>query len=171
LDKSLRVACFSATDGSPHDEMLMWSHYSKSHRGVRIGFEFPENIKSPFRVGAVTYQNSRVALDMSLNAYEKVVQDALIQSIRTKGTGWKYEREYRLITSPLFCISETDSTGKVVDFVPIKKEWMTRIYFGVRYPVTERGSFLHLLKEQYPHAESYQAVYHKSDYILDYNRL
>jgi Protein of unknown function (DUF2971) len=170
IDEIFRVICFASSEAESRDEILMWSHYSASHKGVRIGFEFP--INKTFSLSPIDYSVKRVAVDMSVMGFDPISQEkAIAQSIRTKSKAWEYEKEHRLFVDPTACIKITDINGKTVEFLNIENDWVKRVDFGTRYPLQERDSFLDLLKKQYPLAACYQAQYHKTDYALDYDRL
>jgi len=170
IDKTFRVICFASSEAEPGHEILMWSHYSASHSGVRIGFEIPKS--RTFSLSPINYSAKRVAVDMSVIAFNPSSQkEAIKQSVITKNKAWEYEREYRLFIDPSDCIKDKDSNGPMMEFIPIQRDWVKRVDFGIRYPQSERTSFLILLKNEYPHVECYQAQYHKTDYALDYERL
>ena len=64
-DSSTRIVCFSNSAINPLDEILLWSHYAKMHEGIRIGFEFPKDIKFPFKIYKVDYSEKRLVIDVS----------------------------------------------------------------------------------------------------------
>jgi hypothetical protein len=170
MDRQLRVVCFSADDARPLDEILMWSHYADCHRGVRIGFEFPDGITSPFKIIQVTYQDTRVAIDLSLGSEMPRVSEALEQSIKTKSSSWAYEREHRLVTIPRFCVQE-HVAGNVLEFIQIKPEWVRRIDFGARSPQSKIDYSKRLIEAGYGHVRYFEAKYHDTEYALVYVEL
>ena len=169
IDATLRVACFSAEDADPGDEILMWSHYSNSNRGVRVGLEMPVHT-ARFKIVPIEYQRGRVEYDMSENAFDSVIQDALKRSTRTKSAAWAYEREYRLMTTPRQCVVDKLGDGTVGEFVPIETTWVRRVDFGTRIDEDEKQGILSLAAQRYPHVECFQAKYHATDYSLEYER-
>jgi len=72
------------------DDILMWSHYANSHRGVCL--EFNGHAKLMQHAMQVSYAHDRppIARDDSDNVQLK-------KAILTKSVHWKYEREWRLI--------------------------------------------------------------------------
>jgi len=171
MDSTMRVVCFSSSEASQFDEILLWSHYAGMHKGVRIGFEFPSGVTNPFKISAITYQNERVGVDLSVDAGQESVKDALLISTKTKSTAWTYEKEFRLVTIPLYCVSSKRANREIVEFFPIEREWVRRVDFGVRFNRHLREPILNIVKKDYPHAECFQADYHKTDYALTYARL
>ncbi len=166
MDQILRVVCFSAAEATPLDEILMWSHYADSHRGVRIGFRFPKGITWPFKISPVRYQKARVEIDLS--SEPSIIQEQLILAIKTKSTAWAYEREHRLITNPDSCIAEMNGRNKPIEFITIERDWVKRVDFGARHAPDQRISILDLLRRDYPAVECVQAKYHTEDYSLEY---
>lgn len=75
-----------------NNNMLMWSHYANSHKGVCIGV----TIESDFSVihsGPVSYVN-----DIPTVRSNVTPKDVLMKKLRS----WDYEREHRVITSKQF---------------------------------------------------------------------
>jgi hypothetical protein len=83
-DKFLRVICFSDANVKPLDEILIWSHYSKKHEGIRIGFEIPDGITYPFKIIKITYQEKRHEVDFSNGFSDEAVGQVLIDSAKIK---------------------------------------------------------------------------------------
>ncbi|WP_223910479.1 DUF2971 domain-containing protein [Rhodoferax lithotrophicus] len=90
------VCCFSTTYASP----LLWSHYGDQHRGLCIGYGLIRQPKPEMH--AVVYGGSRSVRTSVLiralvhddqNAKKELDRDVLLR----KASGWKYEREYRLL--------------------------------------------------------------------------
>jgi len=127
-----RVLCF--TDASIVDnnsDLLLWGHYADKGRGVRVLADLPED----YIIGNVKYSEQRPVLDLSaLNTCEDL--DAwgqfIMDSVFTKGLGWSYEHEVRLVTSK-------DASGVVsengLDFIDFGVSSIHCIDFG---PLTRR---------------------------------
>ena len=171
MDHAFRVVCFSSSEAQPLDEILLWSHYADKHRGVRIGFEFPAELTRAFRISPITYQDVRVAVDLTNDSEEKSVKAALLQSTKTKSRAWAYEKEYRLMTVLNFCVVERDAKGNAIELLSFEREWVRRIDFGARCDRQTRNDILEIVRKDYPQAECFQAGYHRTDYALVYEKL
>jgi hypothetical protein len=170
IDEEFRVICFTSSEIEPHHEILMWSHYAGSHKGVRIGFEFPKN--SLFSITEIKYAQKRVIVDMSVMAFDPASQSkAISQSVCRKSIGWAYENEHRLFLNPKVCKKGKNADGSSIEFIELQSSWVKRIDLGTRYPEFEKTPLLAVVKEKYPHVECYQAHYHRTDYALEYNKL
>jgi hypothetical protein len=171
-DKYMRVVCFSDAKVKPLDEILIWSHYAKMHKGVRIGFEIPDGITLEFKIFKIKYQEMRHEVDFSNGFSSEVVGQVLIDSAKVKSLAWQYENEYRLLTTPSRCeeIKMPDST--VEYFVNFKREWVKSVDFGVRCPQKEIERILGLIKTDYPKCiVCRKADYHESEYALKYKEI
>ncbi len=81
------------------DSSLMWSHYSKSHKGFCIGFNTSDCYFSNYKdktdgdilFRPITYSENRIKVPVTKDEY--FTSDVLI----TKATDWKYEEEERLL--------------------------------------------------------------------------
>lgn len=168
-DKSTRIICFSNSTINLLDEILLWSHYAKMHEGVRIGFEFPPNIKFPFKIFKVKYSEKRLEIDVSQGLSDQTLGDAIVESAKMKSLAWKYEDEYRLMTSPDFCEHRTMPNSKQDCFLDFDRKWVKSIDFGVRCPQPEIQRIKDLVKNEYPDKIiCRRAIFHKTEYALDY---
>lgn len=80
------IFCLSET----HNNVLMWSHYADSHRGICLEMDVPEVLNSARKVNYVGELPT-------LNFFEHD-QDALTrQVLLSKQEQWAYEREWRII--------------------------------------------------------------------------
>lgn len=171
-DKFLRVICFSDAKVEPLDEILIWSHYAKKHEGVRIGFEIPDGITNPFKMFKIKYQKERHEVDFSNGFSDEAVGQVLIDSAKVKSLAWRYENEYRLLTSPRFCEERTMPDSTVEHFLDFKREWVKSIDFGVRCSQTEIQRIHHLIKTNYPkNVVCRKAAFHKSEFALEYKEI
>ena len=83
------VSCFS----KDYRNILMWSHYSDSHKGICLIFDYSKDIHffNPFDI---LYTNEYPDI------HDKLKKDELIKKlIYTKSDNWRYEREVRSIKS------------------------------------------------------------------------
>jgi Protein of unknown function (DUF2971) len=167
-DRGTRVVCFSNSAINPRDEILLWSHYANKHKGVRIGFEFPKDIKFPFKISKVDYREKRFVIDVSQGLSDQTLGDAIVASAKMKSLAWKYEDEYRLMTHPDFCEHRKMPDSKQECFLAFEREWVKSIDFGVRCPKAEIELMLDLLKTDYPKIVRRKAVFHKTEYTLEY---
>lgn len=72
------------------NNMLMWSHYCNGHNGIVIGATTPED--APHKVN---YSNKLP----KISSDPRDIEHSLTKILTTKLDYWKYEEEYRVITS------------------------------------------------------------------------
>jgi hypothetical protein len=86
ISESVGIYCVS----SKKDDVLMWSHYADSHRGICLEFDG----SSPLMKHAqeVIYSSSRVPL----NPYDDNQDTMMTKALLTKSAQWSYEAEWRL---------------------------------------------------------------------------
>jgi hypothetical protein len=91
LDAALRfgVCCFSA--GDPRD-VLMWSHYARSHTGVCLQFQFSMDPQVFARAVHVEYADEYPIL-----RYYKSFYDDIEPMLTRKHSRWRYEQECRML--------------------------------------------------------------------------
>lgn len=101
LTKLFGITCFSSNSCN----LLMWSHYSNSHKGICLGFDINENNLYDFILNSddiylmlkrVTYLKNRPQIIFSNNNKQNFPKK-FTEAILIKDTLWRYEEEYRLI--------------------------------------------------------------------------
>jgi hypothetical protein len=170
LDTELRAACFSDHSRvALLDEILLWSHYANKHKGIRIGFEFPEGIKEPFEIFPMVYQKDRVKVNLSFWEDIEIVNRALEECAKTKSESWQYEHEFRLLTKTFNCEPrEFKNPDSIEHFLQFNREWVKSVDFGVLCPEPEIQRVVGLLKTDYPKVITRKAQFHKTEYALEY---
>ncbi len=109
------VACFSEI----RDDMLMWSHYTRGHRGFVLEFDTGYD---PFQKAfPVNYSDSLPKVNPLL-FLTKRENEEFIKMITTKSSCWSYEKEWRIFHK------EGDKEYS------IKPDALTGIYFGCEVP-------------------------------------
>lgn len=105
------IACFSEKS----DDILMWSHYADSHKGICLEFDTSFD---PFdTIRNVTYSDKLPEFNMA----EILVRgnyESYFKVMRTKHIDWKYEKEWRILTQ------------NANSFYKYKTEALTSIFFG-----------------------------------------
>ena len=131
-DKIALVACFCEESIENHNEILMWSHYTDGHKGLRITFnaDFLSSIRGSSLI-KVDYDLNRVQLnpvDHFKGGAEKF-NEVFDRVIRYKSSVWLYEKEYRWpVLSELCNRKERDS------FISIDPLAIEEVVCGVRCP-------------------------------------
>lgn len=108
-DKHYGVHCFSTV----WNNILMWSHYSKNHQGVCIGFYEEELKKLPSMMvkgGLVIYDPNYPDID----PLEEDEVKELVYTTHYKSKFWEYESEYRM--SKIFFPDIPTNTDRIVNF-------------------------------------------------------
>lgn len=166
MDENMRVVSFSSCEVSPTDEILIWSHYSAKHAGLRIGFEIPE-LPSRYAIRPMIYQDERVALDLAAYAFAPQQKEIMGEVMRTKSSVWKYECEHRLTTVSSLCAQKTIGS-ELFEFLQFDASWVKRVDFGIRHGKSDRARVMELLRSDFPTVECFQAVLHNDLFALGY---
>lgn len=176
--KTVVVYCVSEL----RDNILMWSHYSNCHKGVCIGFATDVqgnslgilmNDPSLQRISGVVFDNF---LPLRKVIYQKELPlpydiftgdtDALSAFLRTKGPGWAYERERRILL-PYRALNK-----HVVTF---SKASINEVILGCRIPPEFRREVMKIIVSQYwsvGHAVNvYQADLDDGSYSLRFKKV
>jgi len=85
------LLCFSRN----WDNLLLWSHYGVSHKGVCLGFDIPDDQPDGGYGMDVRYQPNL----LQVRHREDVNYDLANRLLRTKQESWSYEQEVRLFVA------------------------------------------------------------------------
>jgi hypothetical protein len=161
----VRVCCFCETKKN----QLMWSHYADEHKGFCIGFDkkqLVDNQTSEFAsqvdyVSREPYAGIIEGFEL-LNDYNReikdkdIVREILRRTLTTKYTGWKYEKEYRLISTK----------QSVLRFEP---KSINSITFGLRMNIEHKKVLRKLLASQeWSHIKWFDTSKTKNKYALSF---
>ncbi|AXF61952.1 DUF2971 domain-containing protein [Leclercia sp. W6] len=151
---------------------LMWSHYADEHRGFCIGFKEKELRGEGSRIHAINikyqsnypYQGIIDRLEFfeshpSENSLQKIAGDIIHSILGTKYSGWKYERERRLIKLE----------SGALKFEP---KAINSIAFGLRTSEESKEEIRSLLSgKEWSHVKWYKAEKSTAKYSLDFSLL
>jgi len=73
------------------DDILMWSHYSDSHRGICLRFKVDNNTRLFKNIKKVFYQENRIVI----NFIKDTPADFQNKILYFKSKAWEYEQEWR----------------------------------------------------------------------------
>lgn len=118
--KHVGIICFSQTP----DNILMWSHYADSHRGMVIEFDettFGKNLT------AVEYENDRAIYSpvFDVGGFEH-----LVRVTKRKSEQWSYEKEVRLIVPWNLTKERCLATGDVIRTLSMPPSSVLRVMVG-----------------------------------------
>jgi hypothetical protein len=90
--KGFGIYCLSEVP----DDILMWSHYSDSHKGICLQFSANIKLSIFWEAYKVKYQEDYPSVNiMDIGEYEQ-----FFNLFATKSNHWKYEQERRIIKTP-----------------------------------------------------------------------
>jgi hypothetical protein len=149
------ICCFSKSE----DNLLLWSHYGDSHKGICLKFDLSEDkiFEDPTKE-----ENSTISLveydkiDKNLN--HKSINKVLTNIVFLKSVHWKYEEEIRLVTM---------KKGKLKFNPKILKE----IIFGCKVDNQIIEDIMGMTKDRYPNIEYYKAKKVDRELKLEFDKL
>lgn len=146
--KYVGICCF--TKGK--ENVLLWSHYADSHRGVCLGFDF-ELMKKKFpQYDEVNYNDEPFYFDI------KNPSDSVSKTALRKSSNWKYEDEIRFFME----------RSKNIDFY---QEALVEVNFGSRCDKRDMLNIQYLIsKLNYPRCEFYKASIDQGKYVVKFEK-
>lgn len=156
LFEQFGVYCFS----QHKTDILLWSHYTNSHKGICIGFDAKALFKTMLKEhniggGYVTYVEDYPKISPMASAAEQ-----FMTSLSFKSHGWRYEQEIRLFK--LF------SGGKIFE---VPTALITEITLGCKISDQHRQEIIEYRNAKLPHVKLYQANMAHGKFELDFTLL
>jgi len=142
------------------DQALMWSHYSNSHKGFCVGFEFEKEFD--FEMGMaleVKYKTNypnlspEIFIENTIENNEKILEATLA----TKSKEWSYENEIRYIKLA------RDGGNGVYEF---SSSNVKEVIFGACITKDNKDELIRIVKKHMPWVNFYQSRTSKSKYEL-----
>lgn len=162
------LICFSSTEVSSSDEILLWSHYADSHKGVRIYFDLNQFKVKSKSVYPVDYCAIRPLLNplVPIEKQERIFSNLTV----SKSDIWEYEKEYRWLISYRECFSEFDGVGIKHNYIEIEPESIIGVDLGLAMSAEVKDAFKVCLKRSFfKHVQLRETCHDRKKYSLVYN--
>jgi hypothetical protein len=152
-----------------HDNILMWSHYTRDHTGAVLEFDSDKDRDSPLnRAERVNYSRAMPRLMTEANMVHffsgQWRMDANVimhNSIFTKAADWSYEKEWRV------WLPGTDATQRFLDLA-YQREELVGIYFGCRISDDNQTMLRNVVTRYFSHASVYRANKSEREFTLQF---
>lgn len=131
------------------DNILMWSHYADSHKGMCLVFD-ADIISKHFNCQPVKYKSTYPSFKQCLDSKKNLLN--LAPLILTKSKHWKYESEVRLIVEPEF-INEVGAKR----LIKIPSKALVGVIFGCESSYHDKDIIREILKRKSKKVEFYDA--------------
>ena len=139
--------------GDPRS-ILMWTHYGNSHRGLCLQFAVAQDPRIFAMPVPMKYGDEYPTLN-----WAKELQDQLDKPLISKHSGWRYEKEWRII-----------HPENAIKYLPFKPDALVSIISGCRSSEAEREQLSALLEQRAsrksPTVALYRAQQHANRYRL-----
>lgn len=143
------------------NQCLMWSHYSDSHKGFCIGFEFDEEFDDDMGLAhKVKYEKNYPELCPEIfNQKTQGKNEKLVEAtIGTKSSEWSYEKEIRYIK-----LAREGGNG----IYNIKPNKVIELIIGACTTENDKNEIINIVTKHMPWVNIYQAIISSSKYELN----
>jgi len=162
LEKA-RVVCLSEI----HDDLLMWGHYTKEHRGGVLRFKSGNDLMiGDVEIRKIGYSEERPDNNFFLDFVDyllkiDVSRFDMAKHLWTKSIHWKYEFEWRL--------ARVASNEDEMEYHGFPPEALEKIYLGCKINPEDKLKVLGLVKNKFSHVKVFQAFTNSKRYELDFS--
>ena len=161
----VRVFCVS----EDRDNLLMWAHYARDHKGAVFEFwslpeeDNPLSVARPVQYGAKPppFFSEQAFLDDILAIRKLDFSSLYRRYVYCKCDHWKYEKEWR-VWYPL-----AESSG-LYETMPVRPSEFRALYLGCQMCDDDKRALLELVHEHFPSTRIYQASKSTVAYELEY---
>lgn len=154
IEKEFGMLCLSETK----DDILMWSHYASSHKGIVLGLDpivlWQSMVSSEYEwlLEPVQYKK-----DYPKVKFFKDQRDILEKWFFTKYEAWHYEKEWRAI----------HKSG----LIQFPSTIIKSVYFGAKFDLGKRAFWVKQINESGIKPQIYQAKLSKSSYQIEFDSI
>jgi len=138
------------------DDVLMWSHYADSHRGICLQFKVEKGDDYFDHAFPVTYAKDRPVISLPLRDQRDIIEPAFL----TKADFWSYEREWRLLRP-----------DRPPGFYRYPQRSLVGVIFGARISDEHRATICDLSQRRDPAPALFQACFHPSQFRVEIGAL
>lgn len=165
------VTCFCSDKADISKEILMWSHYADSHKGIRIFFDTSKMKLKGTSLFKIVYIPERLLLDpLELKISGEPIHEIFNKVIESKSDIWEYEAEYRLLVFYKMCTREVNSEGRSIFFFEIDPQAIKGIDLGVAIGEKLKLDIIDAVKRpELRHVLLREASINRKHYALDYS--
>ena len=156
---------FSLTE-DPHN-IVMWSHYADSHKGICVGFdmqEFDKCCNTIFTQSGLIIDLHKIEYKDKFPVFERdkmSVEDHGVKPLITKSEYWNYEKEWRLISI----------NNKSKFPLRIRDGIICEIILGCRISDKHKEEIIEVLRRKKSKITLFQASRKDSAFYLEFNRI
>ena len=90
----VRVCCFSKR----YNSILIWSHYAKKHQGYSLKFNTRKLDLNGRLIKVIYRKKDKYPVIRPIDVAQGNIDDVINRLLAVKHRGWKYEKEWRLLT-------------------------------------------------------------------------
>lgn len=130
------------------DDILMWSHYADSHRGVCIEFSWDVERTAVFDV-------EYPCEFPEISIFDPDWRERVLKLLYTKSAQWCYENEVRHIRK---------EGGGPVEIPP---DWITAVIIGCQMPPSDAESVTEVVRRSLPEADVRRAKMRDFDFAIE----
>ena len=132
---------------SVKDDLLLWSHYGTSHRGLCFEFETENDGR--------LQSASKMEYESKMPVYDQQNPD---RALFTKAMSWKYESEYRVLVPDICDVK-----------ISLDSKSLQAVYFGVNIAFEDVQKIYPLCMAR--HLPCYQAETVNEDYTIQFKQI
>lgn len=150
--------CSLLCSSEQNDDILMWSHYADSHRGICLEFEATTNTPLFGEAQPVEYVETYTDFPLLSDGLEQVSRTML-----TKSSHWKYERAWRILRRVRF----NEVLPERLRYVGFSSKYLRGVIFGCQCSADTESKVTSWIKEEGCEVTCYRARRKSKEFGLE----
>lgn len=161
--KEDRIFCLSEIN----DSLLMWTHYTKDHKGAVIRFRCIPEINTATCAAKPVIYSDKVPL-LTIEDFfkgEQFVKNYILnEALLTKSLDWEYEREWRLIL-------KQQNKAKDFDLRSVFEKEIDAIYLGCKMEADDKKELIDITRDKRQSITIFEAFKDRKEFKLNFKEL
>jgi len=158
------IGVLSLTESN--NNILMWSHYARSHKGFCIGFDTNSDFFNRKRSDVDEFYHLRKV------KYDKVRPNKLISQLNavnmflTKSIDWEYEKEWRMCSLLEDCDKTIESVPYPIHLFKFPESAVKEVILGACMENSVKSNLLSLIRDKFAHISVKQAKVSSEEFSI-----
>jgi hypothetical protein len=163
------IGVLSLTEKS--NNLLMWSHYARSHKGFCIGFDKSAPFFNRQRSEQDEFYHLRKVKYSSMRPTSRVSQLSSVELFFMKSLAWEYEQEWRMCAVLNDSEKTIEASPHSIHLFMFPRMAVKEVILGACMDDKVKSNLLKILSENYSHAVVRQAQVSSEQFDLEFLEL
>ncbi|WP_260563522.1 DUF2971 domain-containing protein [Alteromonas sp. KS69] len=160
------IGVLSLTESN--NNILMWSHYARSHKGFCVGFDTNSDFFNRKRSDVDEFYHLREVKYDKARPNKLISQLNAVNMFLTKSIDWEYEKEWRMCSVLEDCDKTIDSKPYPIHLFKFPESAVKEVILGACMENSVKDNLLSLVRDKYAHISVKQAKVSSEEFSIGF---